>query len=102
MIFSFKAEIFLAALTKRSWCYVLCTLVNMGFTLRLANNAESEDSARQAVVLTYCMYFAAWPWFMIKPHIYIYVYIYMLYVVYIYIYIYIHYTTQEKLRWWRL
>lgn len=59
---SFRAEFLFAALTKRAWCYILCLLVNLVHTLRLAVLSESSGKAavRGDIVLVFGLYLATW------------------------------------------
>eukprot|EP00435_Cladocopium_sp_Y103_P010676 s1111_g2.t1 len=60
MAYSFRAEIFFAALTKHTWCYVLCTwipstLAHMGYTLRLVGDLTHGGGG---VMMVYGLFFA--------------------------------------------
>lgn len=59
MAYSFKSEIFFAALTKRSWCYVLCTCFHMLYTIRLAREDQNvlDQGGPAGVVVLYILLF---------------------------------------------
>lgn len=59
LTYSFRGEIFFAALTKRTWCYVLCTLVHLGYSMYLARTDEEapEQGGAGGVVMMYCLFF---------------------------------------------